>query len=253
MFLAISYTSAILYIDKSFSDVKFPEEVKKIVDEITIVKKVEINKTKIFETMADIQDYPIILPQNVISVKILNQSNNVIYAEEELSEKFVKTKLIVKHTLLPYDKHILEVMSGDAQGTMITQTFEETNSTTILTTNVKLNLKGILAPFVYFPQGSLEQYADKTLDKIINYAVGFDDKSKKTIDDLYREILHRPADIQGLQHYGSLLESGKMTIDDVRNVLLNSEERKSLLEPSEQKTVDELSDKIGRASCRERV
>ncbi|MGI0011647.1 MAG: DUF4214 domain-containing protein, partial [Nitrosopumilaceae archaeon] len=54
----------------------------------------------------------------------------------------------------------------------------------------------------------------------------FDSKSKKTVDDLYREILRRPADEIGLQHYASMLESGKMTVDDIRKALLESDEYK---------------------------
>ena len=239
--MAITYTASVIHIDSSFSDVKFPEQVKQSVDEITIVKTAEIDKAKIFETMADIQNYPIILPQNVISVKILNQSNNIIYAEEELRETFVKTNVVVKHTVFPHEKYIAEVMTGDAEGTMITLTFEGENSTTVISGDVKLRLKGVLAPFVYFPKQSLEQYAATTLDKVIDYTIGFDTESKKAIDNLYREILYRPADRQGLEYYGSLVEGGKMTLDDVRTALFNSEERKSLLEPSEQKSIEELS------------
>ncbi len=54
------------------------------------------------------------------------------------------------------------------------------------------------------------------------------DESKKIIDDLYMEILGRPADLEGLQHFASLLESGKMTVDDIRKALLESEEFKSM-------------------------
>lgn len=48
------------------------------------------------------------------------------------------------------------------------------------------------------------------------------------VDDLYHEILHRSADEVGLQHYASLLESKKMSIEDIRRTLLNSDEYKSL-------------------------
>mgnify|MGYP003316106537 FL=1 len=36
----------------------------------------------------------------------------------------------------------------------------------------------------------------------------FDSNYEKTVDDLYREILLRPADREGLMHFSSLLENG---------------------------------------------
>ena len=56
----------------------------------------------------------------------------------------------------------------------------------------------------------------------------FDSKYEKTVDDVYREILLRPADREGLVHFSSLLEDGKITEDDLRELLLNSEEKKDM-------------------------
>ena len=223
-FLAVSYISTIIYIDGSFSDLKLTIEGKKTVDEIELVKTVSIGRAKIFDTMTDVQNYPIILPKNVISVKILNQSDNVIYAEEEVVEKYIKTKLIVKHTTFPYYNHTLEVMNGDAQGTKITQTFDGNDSETTFNTKIKLHLKGILAPFAYFPDYVLGNELNHAILDFVDYAKGFDDDTKKTVDDLYREILLRPADKEGFEYWGSLLESGKITKEEMRQAILNSDE-----------------------------
>jgi len=56
----------------------------------------------------------------------------------------------------------------------------------------------------------------------------FDSKYEKTVDGLYREILLRSADREGLMHFSSLLEDGKITEDDLRELLLNSEEKKGM-------------------------
>lgn len=61
----------------------------------------------------------------------------------------------------------------------------------------------------------------KTVDEL-------SDESKKIVDDLYRGILRRPADDLGLAHFGSLLESGKMTVEDIRKALLESNEYKTM-------------------------
>lgn len=63
----------------------------------------------------------------------------------------------------------------------------------------------------------LKPSEQKTVDKLRN-------ETKKVVNDLYHGILLRPADKEGLEYYGSLLESSKMTIHDVENSLYNSDE-----------------------------
>tara|TARA_B110000196_G_C20565278_1_gene395022 strand:- start:2 stop:544 length:543 start_codon:yes stop_codon:yes gene_type:complete len=53
-----------------------------------------------------------------------------------------------------------------------------------------------------------------------------DNHFKKIVDMLYLEILHRRADKEGLLHYSTLLEKNKITVDDVRKSLLDSDEHK---------------------------
>jgi len=51
---------------------------------------------------------------------------------------------------------------------------------------------------------------------------------EKTVQQLYKKILLREPDKTGLYYFVSQLESKKMTLEDVRNSLINSEEGKSL-------------------------
>ena len=52
-------------------------------------------------------------------------------------------------------------------------------------------------------------------------------KTKNVINELYLKILGRPADEDGFQYWGSLLESGKITKDEMRQEFLNSYEYKT--------------------------
>jgi len=241
VFLAVSFTGGIIYLDeKSFANVKFVNEGKQSINEIAFIETTSVDKKKIFDTMADVQNYPVVLPNNFLSVQIINKTDNVIFAEEEVMEQYLKTKLLVRHTLVPYDKQILEVMDGDAKGTIITETFEQTNSTTKLTTDVKLHVTGKLAPIIYFPAISVQQELDKKIIIFVNYAKGFNSKYEKIVDNIYREVLYRSADPEGLRYYSTMLQSGKMTEGDIRQALSNSDEAKYLLAPSERKSPDEL-------------
>ena len=242
--LAILIGSTITYLDLSKvdrSDVPANLYPDRKVEKITFVNKFEISKEKIFESITDISTYPYVLPRNVISVNILEQSENEIVAEEKFIELGIKVNLKVKHTILPYEQHIIEIIEGDASGTKIIQTFEEENNLTIITTDVDLNLKGLLSPFGFLPRGNMESAINTALSSFVEYSQRFDDESK-IIDNLYREILHRPVDLEGLQYYSLLLQEEKITVDEIREALKNSEEFKTQLLPDEVKTLDELSE-----------
>jgi hypothetical protein len=242
--LAILIGSTIAYLDLSKTDRSgVPENLypERKVEKITFINKFDINKEKIFESISDITNYPYVLPRNVISVNIIEQSENEIIAEETFVELGIKVTLKVKHTILPYEQHIIEIMEGDASGTKIIQTFEEENNLTKITTDVDLNLKGLLSPFGYLPRGNMESAINTVLASFVEYSQRFDDESK-IIDDLYREILHRAVDLEGLRYYSPLLQEEKITVDEIRDALKNSEEFTTQLLPDEIKTLDELSE-----------
>ena len=62
------------------------------------------------------------------------------------------------------------------------------------------------------------------LSKDIKKVEELDDETKKIIDDLYREILLRPADAEAFEYWGSLLESEEITNLELRKAILKSQE-----------------------------
>ena len=53
-------------------------------NEVEIEGEYNIGKEVLFNTMADVENYPTILPKNVLSVVIIEQEPNVILAEETM-------------------------------------------------------------------------------------------------------------------------------------------------------------------------
>ena len=255
IFLAISITIGILYIASTFDTIehtiKFPEPVT----ELQITKIVDVNQKEAFLIMTDIKNYPKILPRNIISVNIINQIDNNVLAEYEIIEHGIRIKLLANHTMYPYDKYIVEIMDGDAKGTKLMQDFTIINTEieklpecdqsfdecTKIDSRIELNLKGLLLPFSYLPKGNLDHAADTVITSFTNY-MKIKTKNEKIIDDLYREILLRSADREAFEYWGSLLETGTITVDEIRTEILNSDEKKSLLTVQEMKTVEELDD-----------
>ena len=154
-------------------------ENSKILGEVVIginqVRTTEIEKEKIFDTIADLENYPKILPKNVISVEIINQTvgaggADVIFAKETVTEAGVQTTLTIRHALVPYDRHNIEVMDGNAKGTIIRLTFKETDTGTEISIESEIKIHGILAPFGLLTRPNMESAIDTTINSFIEYA-----------------------------------------------------------------------------------
>ena len=88
-------------------------------NELTITRIVEVEREKYFKIMADVKNYPVVLPGNIESIKIIEETDSTIIAEEIIFEQGIRTTLLVKHTFVPYEKHTIEILDGDAKGTKI--------------------------------------------------------------------------------------------------------------------------------------
>ncbi|RZD48850.1 MAG: hypothetical protein CXT78_00480 [Thaumarchaeota archaeon] len=198
---------------------------------------------QMYDVITDIENYPLVLPKNILSVKILNKTDDFIIAEEELYENFIKTKLTVKHSFTPMKKHIIEILDGDAKGTVITQSFIGLPDGLEIKTDVDLNLKGVLYPVSFLPKIALKHAIDTIMIEFSSYAKTkyLFSENKNIVDIMYREILLRPADPEGMKFYVKMLENEKMTVEQIRESLLSSNEYNSLSTQTELKSINELS------------
>ena len=156
-----------MYTNHMFGNQIFPEKIEK---EIKFTKISKVNKEKIFTSIADLENYSKILPNNVIAVKIVNQTNNEIIAEEEIIEAGIRSKILVKHTIIPYENHTMQILNGDAQDTTIFISFFIENSTTIINTEIKMKVKGILLPFGFLPENNLKSAWNSVISEFEEHA-----------------------------------------------------------------------------------
>ena len=242
IFLAILFFIGIIHTSSTFEDLPKPDWILPQLTYLEFEKTFEIEQEKLFLTMSDLENFPKILPGNFVSINILEINKNIIIAEEEIQEKGVRAKFLVKHTLIPNTEHILEILDGDAKGTKIHLFFSPVGNFTKLVTTVDVNFKGILTPFSYLPESNVNSAMNTVVTSFYDYAKSHDTLEKKKIDDLYREILLRPSDKLGLEYYSQLLESKQMNISDIRLELLNSEEAKYKIRQNELIEISELHD-----------
>ena len=147
-----------------------PTTSQAIITKVKFVRMLDVNKNDLFDAVADVEKYPQILPNNYLSVKIVNRTNNTILSEEKVTEHGVVLPVLVKHTLVPYGRHTMEILRGDTGGTLITATFDGNSSTTVLTINVETHIKGLLAPFAIVTQDNVEHLMDPIINSFVEYA-----------------------------------------------------------------------------------
>ena len=249
--LAISLISAYSYLDSLYErpqiDLQLPTEpIKKISFENIVNTRTH---AQMYDVLTDIENYSKVLPKNILSVEILNTTDNSITAIEELNEKFITTKLTVKHSFIPMEKHTIEILDGDAQGTLITQSFEKLPNGIKIKTDVEFNLKGILYPVGFLPKSSLQHAVNTVIGEFAIYAKTkyVLSENENIVDSLYRENLLRRADPDGLKFYVKMLEEEKMTINDVKESLMNSEEYQRLIILKEFTGIDTINPETRKA------
>ena len=204
-----------------------------------------VSHASMYEVITDVENYPKVLPENILSVKILDRTNNSITAEEQIGEHGIKSTLTVKHSFVPMEKHTIEILDGDAKGTIITQNFEifHPEGSLKITTDVELDLKGIFSFVGFLPTSSIQHAVDTTIDEFAIFATKKSDLSENefVIELLYREVLLRQADPDGMKFYLQMLEEGHMTIDDIKNSLMKSDEYQTLLVENRISSIDEFN------------
>jgi hypothetical protein len=240
-FFAILFISLLVYWDTSLERNDLPSLLPSELSEITMEKIFPIQQESLFNLMTDVKNYPYILPSNVIDIKIIERSENTIIAQEKLIERGIVIDLLVKHTFIPYETHVIEILDGDASGTKIEQTFEKFENNTLVKNKVTFNLNGILTPFKFLPENNAIHALETVLNQFETYEASSSDLTTKIIDDLYREILKRPVDQSGLEHYHNLLTSKQITSSELRELLINSDELKSLSLPYQMISIENLN------------
>jgi len=121
------------------------------VPKVKVEKIIKADKDKVFFTITDFENLPSKLPQIFKSIKIISRKDNSVITEEfvRMAGRDITQK--VKHVLQPPNKHEVFILEGDAKGSHIVETYEETSEGTKIivegdfTLAGKLNLLGFLA------------------------------------------------------------------------------------------------------------
>ena len=158
----------LFYMNNEYATTKItiPQE---IIIKSDIYKVAKVDEKKLFNVMANITNYPKILPDNYVKVRLINQTNNTIYTEEVVVGKGIKTKVLVKHMFFPFSKHVMELLDGDAKGSIIVATYEKNETGTHVHLNIEAHLHGLFIPLGNVIQYGLESMAKNVINSFIEY------------------------------------------------------------------------------------
>jgi len=154
-----------------------PEQLRTIERSIEFQTNVSVEKTRLFEVMADVENYPSVFQENYVSVKILNKTSNFILSLETVKEAGIQTTFQVKHSLIPYESHQITILDGDAEGTNIIVWFDDFDvNRTQISVKLELKLKGVMYPFGIIPDQNINNAFNTVLNSFIEYLDIFESK-----------------------------------------------------------------------------
>jgi ribosome-associated toxin RatA of RatAB toxin-antitoxin module len=200
----------------------------------------ENDLNKLFDVFSDLEKYPLYLPQYIQNVQLTEQDENISFYTVKTT--LVSTEFLVKQTI-DKDTHsqVVEILNGDAKNTIILQSFDNITGKVTFDTKISLEVEGILYFISYLPQKAVHDHVFELLQNIESISVDLDSVESK-IDLIYREILHRPADSNGLDIFSLQITTNQLTYDELREILYESEEYSLIVDPLYRKGFDEIQD-----------
>jgi len=135
------------------------------VPKVKVEKIIKAKKDKVFSTMTDFEDLPSKLPQIFKSVKIISREGNSIVTEElvKMGGRDITQK--VKHVIQPTEKHEVFILEGDAKGSHIVESYEETTEGTKIIVEGDFKLAGNLNLLGFFAKVKIEKSINEVMDE----------------------------------------------------------------------------------------
>ncbi len=166
--ILFSIYSIILIILVSYTTL--PDELRTIERSLEFETIVDVEKTNLYDIMANIEKYPLILPDSYVSVEVLEKKDNFIISLETIQESGIQITFTVKHILIPYESHQIIVLDGDAKDSNIILWFNDYDvNKTQISVKSDLNFKGIMIPFGIIPDKNIHHAFNTILDTFIEY------------------------------------------------------------------------------------
>ena len=132
---------------------------------VKVEKIIKAEKDKVFSTMTDFENLPTILPQIFKSVKIISREGNSLITNEFVKMAGREITQKVKHVIQPTVKHEVFILEGDAKGSHIVESYEETSEGTKIIVEGDFRLAGNLNLLGFFAKWKIEKSINEVMDE----------------------------------------------------------------------------------------
>lgn len=114
---------------------------------LVIVKSIKAERQRVFDMMANYENFQNVLPKYFPSIRVRSMRDNVAIVEEHLRLGQKELVMTTKHVTKYPESHDVYVLGGDIKGSHISEIYEKTDDGTKLIITADIKPKGILAIF----------------------------------------------------------------------------------------------------------
>ncbi len=132
---------------------------------VKVVRIIKAEKDKVFFTITDFENLPLKLPQIFKSVKIISREGNSFVTEEFVKMAGREITQKVKHVIYPTEKHEVFILEGDAKGSHIVESYEETSNGTKIIVEGNFKLAGKLNLLGFIAKWKIEKSINDVMDE----------------------------------------------------------------------------------------
>ncbi|MEM2760773.1 MAG: SRPBCC family protein [Nitrososphaerales archaeon] len=128
-------------------------------------------RKRIFALVTNYENLPHELPNYFKTINVRNMEDNVCVLEEEVNFEGQFVKQITRHTVYPPGIHEVEILSGEAEGSRITETYTEVTDGTQVMVVGDFRLKSPLSHVLgFFAKGRLEKSIRNLMNEMAKIA-----------------------------------------------------------------------------------
>jgi coenzyme Q-binding protein COQ10 len=132
---------------------------------IHLEKLIKAERQKVFDVVANYENFQNILPQYFPSIRVRSVRENVAVVEEHLKLGDRELVMTTKHVTKYPETHEVFVLGGDAKGSHIVERYEKVQEGTKLVVDADIRLKGILVIAGALAKKKITSDFDKIIDE----------------------------------------------------------------------------------------
>jgi coenzyme Q-binding protein COQ10 len=137
---------------------------------ITIQKLVQAERQKVFDVVANYENFQNTMPQYYPSIRVRSIRDNIAIVEEHLRLGQKELVMTTKHVTKYPESHDTFVLGGDIKGTHISEVYEKSDNGTKLTITADIKLRGMMKLDDIFGKSGVTSEFSKIIDELCNLA-----------------------------------------------------------------------------------